>query len=254
MHLMNYRLMIILIALLPFKVSFGQTNCYKLGNDSLLNEREAYFIIDSVVKTLPKGYTLKPIIYHRIEKKDSTINYVSLVANKTADSKIVKDKIEFVFEQDSLFLVLDKKLPDFILNDLNGKSFSSAGLLGKPTMINFWAKYCTSCIAEIPQLNKLKEMYGDKFNFIAISESTCQDDEIRTFLNDNLFNFYQLVKGDDYKKVLKINSLPCNIFVDKDGYIRDIQAGLPCERDLKTGGLIVKSNKVFVKILDKLQN
>ncbi|MDP4207392.1 MAG: TlpA disulfide reductase family protein [Bacteroidota bacterium] len=250
---MNNRLLILLILLLTFKVSFGQINYYKLSNDPLRNEMSVRFVVDSVVKILPKGYTLKPIIYHRLIKKDSIINYVSLVANKTVDSKITKDKIEFVFEQDSLFLLLDKKLPDFILKDLNGKSFSSTGLLGKPTMLNFWAKYCAPCVAEIPQLNKLKEKYGEKFNFIAISDSTFQDGDIRKFLNVKPFNFYQLLEGDDYKKVLKITSLPRNIFVDKDGYVRDIQAGLPCEIDSKTGKLIVKSNEVFVKILDELQ-
>lgn len=236
------------------KMSFCQINYYKLGTDPLRNEKNACFFIDLASNNMPEGYTLKPIIYNRLIKNDTIINYVSLVADKKADTIIVKDKIEFVFKQDSLFLLLNNKLPDFTLSDLNGNPFSSTALLGKPTMICFWSKCCSPCVAEIPQLNKLKEKYGDKFNFIAISEGTCNDDEIIKFLNDNQFIFYQLLNGDSYKKLLKITSLPCNIFVDKYGYVRDIQAGLPFERDMKTGKLTIKTNEAFARILDKMHN
>jgi thiol-disulfide isomerase/thioredoxin len=250
---MKNKIFLTLILFLVLKVSFGQTNYFKInGNDPLISETAIRYGLDSLSNNLPVGYVLRPIIYNKLTRKDSVINFVSFVAEKSLMPKNLKDKIEFVFKQDSLYLLLDKKLPEFALQDLTGRTFSSAELLGKPTLIDFWAKYCLPCIAEFPQLNKLKEKYGDKFNFIAISESTCLGDDIRDFLKDKPFSFYQLLNGDDYKKVLKISSLPRNIFIDKDGYIRDIQAGLPCERDSQTGELRATSNVLFVKILDKL--
>jgi thiol-disulfide isomerase/thioredoxin len=250
---MKNKIFLTLILVLVLKVSFGQTNYYKMsGYDQLMNETAIRFGLDSLTNNLPEGYVLKPVIYNKLVKKDSVINFILFVAEKSSENKNLTNKIEFTFQQDSLYLLLDKKLPEFVLQDLTGRSFSSSELLGKPTLINFWAKYCLPCIAEIPQLNKLKGKYGDKFNFIAISESTCKPEEIRTLLKSKPFNFYQLLEGDDYKKVLKVSSLPQNIFIDKDGYIREIQAGLPCERDSKTGELSVPSNIQFVKILDQL--
>jgi hypothetical protein len=162
---MKNKIFLTLILVLVLKVSFGQTNYYKMsGYDQLMNETAIRFGLDSLTNNLPEGYVLKPVIYNKLVKKDSVINFILFVAEKSSENKNLTNKIEFTFQQDSLYLLLDKKLPEFVLQDLTGRSFSSSELLGKPTLINFWAKYCLPCIAEIPQLNKLKGKYGDKFN------------------------------------------------------------------------------------------
>jgi cytochrome c biogenesis protein CcmG/thiol:disulfide interchange protein DsbE len=101
-----------------------------------------------------------------------------------------------------------------------------------------------------PQLDKLKEKYGDKVNFIAISEDSRE--EILKLLKRKPFNFYQLTDGYNYKtQTLKISSIPKNIFLDKYGYVREIKEGLPFETD-KASGKSTGSNLLFEKIINKI--
>ena len=52
-------------------------------------------------------------------------------------------------------------LVDFSLQDLNGKTVSSADFKGKPVIMFFWATWCPYCRVEIPVLakkyNEIKE-------------------------------------------------------------------------------------------------
>jgi cytochrome c biogenesis protein CcmG, thiol:disulfide interchange protein DsbE len=57
--------------------------------------------------------------------------------------------------QEQIYGLLNKKLPDFTLKDLNGKSFNSSQLIGKPSLINLWSVHCSPCIQEFVFLDSL---------------------------------------------------------------------------------------------------
>lgn len=40
---------------------------------------------------------------------------------------------------------------------------------GKPTLMEFYANWCTSCQAMAPDLAELKQMYGDRINFVMLN-------------------------------------------------------------------------------------
>lgn len=73
-------------------------------------------------------------------------------------------------QQSELSLTKEDKtmLPDFTLIDMQGNEVSVKDLLGKPTIINFWATWCSYCMEEMPDFQKAYEKYGDKVNFIMI--------------------------------------------------------------------------------------
>lgn len=237
--------------LLIFELTYSQTNYYTFNSDSVVTEKGVRSEIETLLKSMPPQYVIKPTIYHRIQKKDSIINYITLVIQK-CDS--CKSRIfGFTFKQDSLFFLLGKKLPEFKLKDLNGKEFSSSQLIGKPTLLNFWAIYCSPCVAEIPEMNGLKEKYGDKMNFIALADNTCEEDDLIKFLEKHPFNYQILQNAENYKKALKISSLPRNFFIDRDGYIRYIQGNFPYTvLDLSKGIKKYDDNNYFVRIIEEL--
>jgi thiol-disulfide isomerase/thioredoxin len=53
-------------------------------------------------------------------------------------------------------------VPDFKLNDLNGKTFKSSQLQGSVVLLDLWATWCEPCIADIPMLNRLYEKFGSR--------------------------------------------------------------------------------------------
>jgi len=217
---------------------------------------------------LPSNVLVKPVIYHRITKKDSIINYLNFVVTKKdttslfeklfengkipITSPIENDGFKLTFQQDSLYLLLGKKLPEFSLRDLNGEIFASKQLIGKPALINYWSIYCGPCVEEIPDLNKLMDTYADKMNFIAIAESACSEGELENFLEKRPFKFKMLTLGDEYKKELKIQAIPVNIFIDRNGIIKNIQKNYPIHDRSKNDENIINENNYFVRIIEEM--
>ena len=52
--------------------------------------------------------------------------------------------------------------PEFTLKDLDGKDVSMSDYKGKVVLVNFWATWCTPCLAEIPELIEMQNKYGPK--------------------------------------------------------------------------------------------
>jgi thiol-disulfide isomerase/thioredoxin len=42
--------------------------------------------------------------------------------------------------------------------------------IGKPMIINFWATWCAPCVKEFPEFEELNTQYGDKVDFVMISD------------------------------------------------------------------------------------
>ncbi len=47
--------------------------------------------------------------------------------------------------------------PDFKLNNLEGQPISLAQLKGEPSVVTFWASWCTVCKAELPKLHAVAQ-------------------------------------------------------------------------------------------------
>lgn len=250
------KISIFIYILMLSTIAFGQSNYYKLQNDTIYNENDFNLYFKSMIKVLPKDYSLTPIIYHKANIKDSVINYVQFQEIWWGDKKIDPRKFDIVYKQDSLILFLDKKLPEFTLKDLNGKKFNASQLIGKPTLINFWGINCRGCIQEMPQLDKLREKFKGKVNFIAICSDAYPSDSIKAFLKRRPFNFYHLVGGFEYCfKTLKISGIPVNMFLDKNGYVQEIRSTIPLNSDKSAGnkeGFPESRNEEFAKILENL--
>jgi len=242
---------LVIILFLIVNDCFAQSNYYRIYNDSIYDQKRFDSYLNKMIKTLPKGYIATPTIYHKQFKPDSIINFFTVVMTR-GTTQSDNSKVEIVFNQDPVYLILDKKLPEFILKDINDKEFSSSQLIGKPSLINFWSIQCAPCILEFPELDKLKDKYGDKVNFISISENSKA--EVLELFQEKPFHFHHLVNGYNYKKsLLKEGSIPRNIFLDRNGKVFEIKGGIPYENDKITG----KSNLAryqFEYILDKLLN
>jgi cytochrome c biogenesis protein CcmG, thiol:disulfide interchange protein DsbE len=246
-----------LILVVVTTTCYGQTNFYKLfidgqTSDSIFNEKAFNLKFKKMIMALPKDYSLTPIIFHKYQHKDSVFNYVTFKKTWWGNNKIDPKNFEMVYKQDPLYLFLEKKLPEFQLKDLNGNIFNSNQLAGKPTLINFWNMLCRACILEFSQLDKLREKYKGKVNFIAITTDDSRD-SVNNFLLKKSYNFYHLIGGYTYSfKTLNISGLPINLFIDRNGIIREIKGCLPVEFDKTTGDPKVTNNTEFDKILDKL--
>jgi peroxiredoxin len=114
------------------------------------------------------------------------------------------------------------KAPDFTLNNLKGEKISLSSFNGKVVILNFWATWCPSCIAEMPSLNELyREMKSDGLEIIAVS--TDRSPEVaKKYVRKKGFD-YTIVVDEDRKaaRLFKVFSLPTTFLIDRNGVITE---------------------------------
>jgi len=104
---------------------------------------------------------------------------------------------------------------------LDGKPVTMDQLKGKVVMVNFWATWCPTCKAEMPQWQKFYDTYKEKgFELIAVS---IDDDEklLRSVCKERGYNFpvawrYDDKTDDNFGDVI---ATPTLYVVDKNGKV-----------------------------------
>jgi peroxiredoxin len=120
----------------------------------------------------------------------------------------------------NLSVLANEITPEFSLNNLDGAKVSLTDYQNKSmVLVVFWATWCPSCRAEIPELNKMAEQYKDKLEILGINIKETPK-KITDFKVKNTINYQILLdaKGDVAQKY-KVVGIPTNILIDKDGKI-----------------------------------
>lgn len=110
-------------------------------------------------------------------------------------------------------------VPDFTLNDLNGKPVSLHDFKGKIVLINFWATWCAPCVKEFPSLQRLVKKFKGQVVVVAVSYDRQRDDIdsfIRAFggTDDNFVILWD--KERTTARLYGTDVLPETYLVDRD--------------------------------------
>ncbi len=118
------------------------------------------------------------------------------------------------------------------LTDLGGKPIRLADYRGRPVWINFWATWCPPCQAETPILREVYNEYaGQGLALIAISVQETSVDDVGAYVQR--YGLDYTVAFDSTSAIFhlyKAFGLPTQVFVDRDGIVRDVILG-PVTRD-----------------------
>jgi peroxiredoxin len=127
-------------------------------------------------------------------------------------------------------LVVGKLAPDFTLLTLDGTEASLSQFRGQPVLINFWASWCFSCREEMPEMVRMYESHQAEGLMILGVNLTFQDalPDVQAFAGEFNITFPILLDEDGTvtEKLYQIPGIPTTIFVNRDGTIERIQAGL----------------------------
>ncbi len=134
--------------------------------------------------------------------------------------------------------------PDFRLTTFAGATATNDSLKGKPTLLMFWASWCTTCQKELPNLKTLFEQKKEKgFQALAIGFQD-KESNIRGYVRDHsgTFSFptaYDV--NDQVSEAFGVKGTPTFVLLDAQGRIVLVHVG---------GGFL--NNPAFKKFVQEL--
>lgn len=122
------------------------------------------------------------------------------------------------------------------LHDMENQPMALSRYKGKPLVVNFWARWCPPCRAEIPELAAFQRKHGNKLVVLGIG---LEDDAaaVKAFAQQYAMNYPVLLtyqQGQSLMQALgnRRGGLPYTLFIDRNGQIVGQKMGLLREHDL----------------------
>jgi cytochrome c biogenesis protein CcmG/thiol:disulfide interchange protein DsbE len=114
-----------------------------------------------------------------------------------------------------------ERMPQFCLDDLQGRKVCSSEFAGKVLLVDFWASTCVPCRREMPAYQRFQEQYGSR-GFAAIGIGITMDSrtEAEKFARALKIKYTLLIGTPDVEKDFGILGIPTTILVDRGGVIR----------------------------------
>ena len=196
------------------------TLLYHLGtlyeNKGHFENAERYFSEGVLIKTNnknPNEMALKSLYNKGVNnshKYDKLISEVRKKRKREVLSSIISNRL---------------KIPEFQLSSLNETQYSTADLIDKVTVINFWGVWCWFCKKEMPEFQMLYDKYRNDPNVLILSIDNDPDKEIvKPWMIKNHYSF-PVLYDDGYVAKADIKGFPTTWFIDRDGRIAYIKSG-----------------------------
>jgi thiol-disulfide isomerase/thioredoxin len=135
-------------------------------------------------------------------------------------------------------ILLSQEEWNMVLIDQTGETRILSEFMDKPLLINFWATWCSPCIAELPSFQKLYDKYKDKIYFVFIVNEPVE--EINDFLYKKNYTFPCFRLTDVIPEIFENGIIPTTYLIYDDNVII-----------YKTGAARWDSAK-FMRLLDKI--
>lgn len=122
--------------------------------------------------------------------------------------------------------LINKKAPDFELQDLNHITSQLSTNKGKVILLDFWEIWCGPCIGSIPKLKELIEKYpADQFEIWSIVNDSSTFSKVKTIAERKEINYRILFGKKGLAKQYFLTAVPLYVLVDPDGIVKHAQFG-----------------------------
>lgn len=132
----------------------------------------------------------------------------------------------------SLLVACSSNEPTF--KESNGNSLKFSALKGKWVVLNYWAKWCASCLKEIPQLNAFSQKYAKTVAVIGVSFDDLSAEQLEELSSQLTIQYPLLVdKPNDYLHIGAISVVPTTIILNPAGRVVKTLLGPQTQSSLK---------------------
>ena len=124
--------------------------------------------------------------------------------------------------------LIGQPVPDFTATDLDGNPITLQQYRGKVVLLDFWAVWCSPCIAEMPNVKRVYKTYKDEgFDIIGISLDT-DEERLQKYLKENNIPWRQVFSGEGWDSPVSrhynIRSIPAPWLIARDGTLISTRA------------------------------
>lgn len=107
--------------------------------------------------------------------------------------------------------------PAFTLPDLEGKQMKSTELKDNVVVLDFWATWCSPCLAELQTFNRLHEKYaGRGVKVIGITVQSDWAGDVKPYLDEYKIKYPILMGDDDVVEKYAVSGFPTTYILTKD--------------------------------------
>ncbi len=123
--------------------------------------------------------------------------------------------------------------PIFDLTTLDGESMSSDDLLGKPSVLFFWAPWCGVCRADAHNIEDLRDAVGDEVHIISVALSYEDVQSVENFVEEHGVTGPVLMGNRGTSREFRIDSFPTIYILDEEGRVASSIVGYTTELGLR---------------------
>jgi cytochrome c biogenesis protein CcmG, thiol:disulfide interchange protein DsbE len=126
-----------------------------------------------------------------------------------------------------------RPFPEIQLLDAQGAAHDLKTILGRVTVLNFWATWCGPCRQELPELQQLyNELGGRGMALLAVNVDSPRE-QVGPFLKRANLSLPVFFLDEETEATIGIRSLPTTVLLDAEGGIVNIWGGYSREEVLQ---------------------
>lgn len=115
--------------------------------------------------------------------------------------------------------------PNFTLEDVHGQMVTLSALRGHAVWLNFWATWCPWCRTEMPDMEKIHQMYGSRIDIYGIDIQQPQSTVEPWLVQHGIRYDVLLDTTGQVATNFDVSQLPTSVFIAPDGRITAVHIG-----------------------------
>lgn len=122
---------------------------------------------------------------------------------------------------------------DLPLTYLDGSTGNISEFRDTPVVLNFWASWCPTCIAEMPDFEEVHQQLGDQVVFLGVNMQEVSREAAEALVRETGVT-YRLVDdptGEIFRRFGGV-AMPTTVFITAEGTIAQVHAGAIFADDL----------------------
>lgn len=105
----------------------------------------------------------------------------------------------------------------WMLRDAGGGPVSMEHYRGKVIFLNFWATWCPPCVAELPEIQKAYDRYGDRVAFMLVTDQ--EPGTVRHFFEKHGYELPVYYLSGTVPGAFQYRTIPTTFIISRDGKI-----------------------------------